>query len=137
MEKKKKAKAVPKPRKPRVSKVPKVRNASTMTEAQFWAWIRFALRQKSRWWKPIGIVRVKARRPYKGPLKSQKWEYQCNKCKKWFIAKDTNVDHITPAGSLNCAEDLPGFVERLFTEEEGLQLLCTNCHDIKTENEKK
>ena len=113
----------------------KPRNAGTMTESQFWAFIRSALRQKSRWWKPISVVKFKARRPYKQSGSRRKFEYQCNHCKKWFFDNEVNVDHIDPAGQLNCANDLPRFVERLFCEENGLQLLCTNCHDIKTKNE--
>jgi 5-methylcytosine-specific restriction endonuclease McrA len=46
------------------------------------------------------------------------------------------VDHIHPAGSLNCAADLPGFVERLFCEQDNLQVLCESCHDEKTKIEK-
>lgn len=113
----------------------KTRNAGTMTEAGFWSFIRAALRQKSRWWKPITKVKMASRRAYKGPLKRQKYEYQCNHCKKWFPEKNINVDHLKPAGSLNCAEDLPGFVERLFCEEQGLQLLCVQCHDKKSKEE--
>lgn len=41
-----------------------------------------------------------------------------------------------PAGSLQSASDLPGFVERLFCEIDGLQVLCNNCHDLKTKQEK-
>ena len=117
-------------------KVPRTRNAGTMTESAFWSFIRSALRQKSRWWKPITQCKLSSRRPYKGPLKRQKFEYQCNKCKKWFPEKKINVDHIQPAGSLNCSADLPGFVERLFCEVDNLQVLCTQCHDIKTKNER-
>jgi 5-methylcytosine-specific restriction endonuclease McrA len=117
-------------------KVPRTRNAGTMTESAFWSFIRSALRQKSRWWKPITQCKLSSRRPYKGPLKRQKFEYQCNKCKKWFPEKKINVDHIHPAGSLNCSADLPGFVERLFCEVNNLQVLCTHCHDIKTKNER-
>jgi 5-methylcytosine-specific restriction endonuclease McrA len=119
--------------KPRVAKT---RNAGTMSESAFWSFIRSALRQKSRWWKPITQCKLNAKRPYKGPLKRQKFEYQCNSCKKWFAEKNINVDHIQPAGSLNCAADLPGFVERLFCEIDNLQVLCTNCHDVKTKNER-
>lgn len=79
---------------------------------------------------------MNSRRTYKGPLKRQKFEYQCNECKNWFPEKNINVDHMVPAGSLNCANDLPGFVERLFIEVEGLQVLCQGCHDIKTKEEK-
>jgi 5-methylcytosine-specific restriction endonuclease McrA len=79
---------------------------------------------------------MKARRAYKGPSKRQKFEYQCNTCKAWFPEKQINVDHIKPAGSLNCKEDLAGFVERLFCELDNLQCLCSDCHDIKTKKEK-
>ncbi len=117
-------------------KVIKTRNAGTMTEAAFWSFIRSGLRQKSRWWKPITQCKLVSRRDYKGPLKRQKYEYQCNKCKGWFPEKKINVDHIVPAGSLNCAQDLPLFVETLFCEIDNLQCLCLNCHDIKTQKEK-
>lgn len=120
-------------RKPRV---PKTRNAGTMTESAFWSFIRSALRQKSRWWKPIVQCKMAARRPYKGPLKRQKFEYQCNECKGWFPEKKINVDHILPAGSLNCAKDVGPFVERLFCEVDNLQVLCEKCHDVKTKLEK-
>ena len=117
-------------------KVIKTRNAGTMSESAFWAFIRSALRQKSRWWKPVTQCKLNAKRPYKGSNKRQKFEYQCNKCKKWFPDKQINVDHVLPAGELNKSDDLPGFVERLFVEVEGLQTLCLNCHDIKTKQEK-
>jgi len=121
---------------PKKPKVARTRNAGTMTESAFWSFIRSALRQKSRWWKPITQCKLAAKRAYKGPFKRQKFEYQCNKCKNWFPDKKINVDHIHPAGSLNCANDLPGFVERLFVEAEGLQVLCSNCHDKKTAKER-
>lgn len=120
----------------RASKIVKTRNAGTMTESAFWSFIRSALRQKSRWWKPITECKMKARRPYKGPNKRQKFEYQCNTCKLWFPEKKINVDHMVPAGSLNTGQDLPGFVERLFCEQENLQVLCETCHDKKTKLEK-
>jgi hypothetical protein len=117
-------------------KTPKTRNAGTMTESAFWSFIRSALRQKSRWWKPITQCKIDARRAYKGSNKRQKFEYECNACHKWFPEKKINVDHIIGAGSLNCADDLPGFVERLFCEQDNLQVLCEKCHDIKTQSEK-
>ena len=120
----------------RKTKVVRTRNAGTMTESAFWSFIRSALRQKSRWWKPITQCKQKARLPYKGPNKRQKFEYQCKYCEQWFPEKRVNVDHITPAGTLRSAADLPGFVERLFCEIDGLQVLCSNCHDEKTKLEK-
>ena len=123
-------------RKPRANAAPKTRNNGTLTESAFWSFIRSGLRQKSRWWKPITQCKLNAKRDYTGPNKRQKFEYQCNSCKKWFADKNINVDHIHPAGSLNCANDLPGFVERLFCEVDNLQVLCTGCHNVKTQNEK-
>lgn len=120
-------------KKPRVAKT---RNAGTMTESAFWSFIRSALRQKSRWWKPITQCKLQAKRPYKGPNKRQKFEYQCAICQKWYADKVINVDHIIPAGSLNCANDLPGFIERLFCEIDNLQVLCKTCHDKKTKTDK-
>ena len=126
----------------RISKIPrktvsKPRCHGTMTESAFWSFIRSALRQKSRFWKPITECKLKARRLYKGVNKRQKFEYQCNSCKEWFAEKNVNVDHIVGAGSLNCADDLPGFVNRLFCESDNLQVLCSKCHDVKTKLEKK
>jgi len=126
-------KKIVKKAKPRVIKT---RNAGTMSESAFWSFIRSGLRQKSRWWKPITQCKLEAKRVYKGTNKRQKFEYQCNECKNWYQEKLINVDHIQPAGSLNCANDLPAFVERLFVEVEGLQVLCSNCHDKKTAKER-
>jgi len=122
--------------KPRKGAAPKTRNAGTMTESAFWSFIRSALRQKSRWWKPISQAKAKVKRAYKGPLKRQKFEYQCAECSQWFPDKKINVDHIIPAGTLRCANDLPGFVERLFCEIDNLQCLCSDCHNKKTQSEK-
>ena len=125
----------------RISKIPrkvvsKTRCHGTMTESAFWSFIRSALRQKSRFWKPITECKLKARRLYKGTNKRQKFEYQCNVCKNWFIEKKINVDHIAAAGSLRSSKDLPGFVERLFCEVDNLQVLCEVCHNKKTKADK-
>jgi 5-methylcytosine-specific restriction endonuclease McrA len=114
----------------------KERTNGTMTESMFWSMIRSALRNKSRWWKPVLQAKLNVKRPYKGKNKRQKFEYQCNHCKEWFAEKAINVDHIIPAGTLTCANDLPGFVERLFCEVDNLQVLCSDCHNVKTQNEK-
>lgn len=117
--------------------LPRPRNAGTLTESAFWGMIRSALRQKSRWWKPITEAKAEARRAYNGTNKRRKWEYRCAKCKKYFPDKETQVDHITPAGTLKTATDLPAFVEKLFCEKGGFQVLCTTCHNIKTQKERK
>ncbi len=114
-------------------KPPKIRNGGTMTEAAFWSWIRSALRNRSRFWIPIGQAKNRVRRRYNGPNRRQKWEYQCAECKDWFMGDKVSVDHLVECGSLKCAEDLPGFIERLFCEADKLQVLCEDkCHSAKT-----
>jgi len=50
-------------------------------------------------------------------------------CHKDFVLKDIQVDHITPAGSLQKTEDIQGFVERLLYVTEGdLRLVCKGCN---------
>jgi 5-methylcytosine-specific restriction endonuclease McrA len=77
-----------------------------------------------------------ASRPYKGPDKRQKKEYQCNECKDWFKQKDVSVDHIIPVGPLRSFEDLPDFYRRLFVGPDKLQALCKDCHNRKTQAER-
>lgn len=121
-------------------RVPKTRNSGTMTESAFWGWIRSLLRRASMHWKPITEAKNKAKRVKpKTKVGRHKFEYQCNECKQWFPektgkTKNIEIDHLIEAGSLKKAEDLPGFVTRLFCEVDGLQVLCKECHNNKTHN---
>lgn len=116
---------------------PKVRNSGTMSESAFWSFIRSVLRNKSRFWKPIQECKQLHKRKSQSSNKKLKFEYQCSECKEWFPEKEIDVDHIVPAGSLNKAEDLPQFVEKLFCEVVNLQLLCKKkCHLEKTTKDK-
>lgn len=113
-------------------KKPKTRNQGTMTEAAFWGWIRQAFRKRTLGWKPASKCKENSRRLYKGPNKRQRYEYKCNKCKKYHRGDNVQVDHIDPAGALRSADDLAAFISGLFCEIEGLQVLCTECHNKKT-----
>jgi hypothetical protein len=122
-------------------RVPKTRNNLTQTESAFWGYIRSMLRNGSRWWKPIKQCKENAKRAYKGTRRMQKWEYQCKECGGWFMEKEIAVDHIVEAGTLTCKEDVGDFVEKLFVEVDGLQILCNkrldgveSCHKKKTDN---
>lgn len=106
------------------------------TTARYFQFIRSALRSASLKWPPIREAKVLARRKYVGPNKMQKWEYQCAECKGWFLDKQTVVDHIIPAGTLRSHLDLPRFVERLFVGVDGLRVLCKDCHQTVTNNQR-
>lgn len=112
----------------KISRVPKTRNANTMSESAFWGMIRSALRNKSRFWKPRLQVLEEARRPNQSSNKRLKWEFLCAHCKSWFPQTQVEVNHKVEAGSLKSAADLAGFVERLFCEKAGLEVVCRACH---------
>lgn len=112
---------------------PKTRCGGTMTEAQYLAWIRSALRSKWLRWQPRNDCLKAARRAYKGPNRLQKWEYQCAICTEWFVAKMMEVDHYPhDAGSILSVEDIGPFVGRLYCEVDNLRAVCKPCHKIHT-----
>lgn len=120
----------------------KTRNSKQWTEARFRSFIKGGLRSISQRWPPKHKVKKKA-------WTKRGW-YRCEGYKKRnhrvpvSILKDGNrinnifVDHIVPV-----IDPLTGFttwdelIERMFVEEEGLQVLCKSCHDRKTADERK
>jgi hypothetical protein len=108
--------------------VPRTRANGTMTEAGYWGFIRGGLRQKWSRYPVRYHAMANASRKYKGTDKRRKQEYQCAKCKGWYMGKEVEVDHIIPCGSLKSYADLPGFVERLFCEIDGVRVVCKPCH---------
>jgi 5-methylcytosine-specific restriction endonuclease McrA len=59
--------------------------------------------------------------------------YVCAECESLTIAKEIAVDHKERVGSVLES----GYLERLFCHPDGLQVLCTACHDRKTAKERK
>ena len=122
------------PKKPVKQRVPRTRAGGTMTESQYWSFIRSGLRAKSQRWPPRYQVLNGNRKRVTG--KRHRYEHQCAECKKWYKQKDIEIDHIIPCGSLKSYEDLPIFVERLFCEPEGLRILCKECHKTVTKEQR-
>ena len=108
-----------------------------LTDSQYWSAIRSALRTGMRFWKPKLNVMNRAKRKYEGENKRQKFAYECEHCKGLFKASEVQCDHRTPAGTLLSYQDLPQFVERLYCGEDGLQVLCSECHRKKSNEERK
>ena len=113
---------------PKTSRVPRTHAGNTWTTAGFWSFMRSGLRQMSRRWPPRRQCLLASRRPYIGENKRAKWEHQCETCGGWFLAKNVQVDHRIPCGSLMRFADLPGFCERLFCEVDAMRVLCLTCH---------
>jgi hypothetical protein len=122
------------PRKPRVART---RNLGTETESEHMGKIRSALRRLSRFWKPALKALEEVKKPYIGPNKRQKHEYECEVCKVCKIRKDVQINHIVPCGTLINYNDVPAFLERLFCEDvSGYNVLCKECHLIETKEQK-
>jgi 5-methylcytosine-specific restriction endonuclease McrA len=59
--------------------------------------------------------------------------YQCAMCHELFKSHKVHLDHIHPVIALDQKEfNWTNFIERLFCDVEGFQVLCTSCHDAKT-----
>ncbi len=118
---------------------PKTRAGNTWTESKFRSVIRGNLRRTSQKWPPIANALKKAR--------VERGFYLCAGCNEIVPAtiKDENgkriknavVDHIEPiidpAVGWVSYESL---IERMFVEEDKLQVLCYSCHKKKTDEEK-
>lgn len=109
------------------------RCSGTMTESQWLAWVRSALRSKWLRWPPRAQAITAARRAYRGPNKLQKWEVECALCHGWFKLKEIEVDHYPhDAGSILSFADIGPFVDRLYCEVTNLRVLCKPCHKAYT-----
>ena len=108
-----------------------------MTDKEFFVWLRSGLRRLSRRWPPIYQALASAKYPAPPGNGRKKWLYKCNMCGELFPSKEVSVDHIIPAGSLLSYDDLPKFVGTLFCDTSNLQVLCKDCHNLKSLQDKK
>lgn len=54
-------------------------------------------------------------------------------CHELFKSHQVHLDHIEPVIALNSGPfDWNNFINRLFCDVDGFQVLCTACHDAKT-----
>lgn len=63
--------------------------------------------------------------------------YLCATCAEDFPAKEVQVDHIQPVVDPKIGfTTWDSFIERLFCDKDNLQILCKECHSLKTHEEK-
>lgn len=114
-------------------------NNGQWTAARFNSFIKSALRSASIRWPPKYSCLNKA---YIGKKVNRKTgrlakHFKCNSCNEEFPQSEIAVDHID-----SVIDPIIGFVSwdevirRMFCEEDGLQVLCKQCHLIKTTAEK-
>ena len=121
---------------------PKTRCSEQWTEARFNSFIKSILRQGSRRWGPLHECLKEAN--------VSRGIYHCSECKqdvpvtipvikdgKRKRVKNVLVDHIKPiidpATGFTTWDDC---INMMFCEKDNLQVLCKECHDIKTKNER-
>lgn len=61
--------------------------------------------------------------------------YLCNYCKKVFPRQEIKVDHVIPVVSIQGFTTWDEYINRMFPEPEGFQILCEADHSIKTKME--
>lgn len=125
-------------RKAKTNRVPRTRAGGEWTEAAFWGFLRSLLRDGSRRWAPIVRQALDAaKRPSQSENKRLKWEYQCAECHGWYSRKEVHVDHIVPCGPCGSWDEFAQFAERLFCEADGLAVMCRECHEEKTNRQRR
>lgn len=77
-------------------------------------------------------------KPRKDALKNQltyRANYVCQSCSRVYHKSNTFVDHITPVVPDQGWDNWDGYMERLYCDKEGYQVLCKVCHTKKTADE--
>ena len=90
-------------------------------------WIIPRLRRLSYQWPPRNEAKKLAR--------VERGKYKCSQCNNIFGPKEVVLDHINPVVPVEGFENLGHFVESLFCEVSGFQVMCNLCHDLKTATE--
>ena len=107
------------------------------TEARYRGFIRSALRQAWTRWSPNHITKKMARVGY-GQYMCAGYETDAHVVGASVVIngkRKNNIftDHITPVGGDG---DWNVVIENLFCETDNLQLLCKECHDRKSKDER-
>ncbi len=111
-------------------------NGGEWTLGRFNSFVTSILRSGSRRWGPkystLNAAKTEKKiNPASGRLAQH---FLCASCLQEHTAKNVQVDHIQPIGFDKTWDE---FINGLFCEADNLQVLCTTCHKIKTQSEKK
>jgi 5-methylcytosine-specific restriction endonuclease McrA len=122
-----------------MKKSEKIRNGKQWTEARFRSFIISALRAASRKWgqkyAALDVAFTQRKTNKKTGLLAK--HFQCASCHNEFIATDIQVDHIQPVVNPKTGfTTWDDYINRMFCEVDGYQVLCKPCHKTKTDQEK-
>jgi 5-methylcytosine-specific restriction endonuclease McrA len=114
-------------------------NSGTWTESRYKSFITSTLRAGSRRWPPKYSTLADAKTEKKINEKTGRLaqHYKCFKCKKDWPAEDVQVDHIKPiVDPKEGFQTWDVYIANLFCEKDNMQVLCKDCHVLKTNKEK-
>lgn len=121
------------------AKVVKTRNGGEWTEARYRSFIVSTLRKSSSRWGPRNEAKRDARHHEKLPNATGRLVFhsKCACCNELVPETTSSVDHIEPVvdpavGFVN----FDVYIQRMYCEKEGFQVLCKPCHDTKTAGER-
>lgn len=107
------------------------------TESKFQSFIKSTLRKGTTRWPPKYEVLNAAKR---GKMVNERTgrlaeHYCCASCGEFYPANMVVVDHIEPVVPITGFTSWDVVISRMFCDVEGLQVLCKECHKIKTKEE--
>lgn len=117
-------------------------NNGKWTASRFTNFVRGALRNASNRWPVKGEV-LKEARISRGIYKCQGYKKRWHKAPSSIKIKNKTtrniyVDHVDPVVDPRTGfTSWDEFIDRLFCEKDNLQVLCKDCHDRKTADERK
>lgn len=112
-------------------------NGGAWSESRFFSFVKSSLRSASQRWPPKYSVlnqakRGKAINPKSGRLAEQ---YECANCHNLFVSKEVEVNHKIPVIPITGFDSWDGVIERMFCEQDELEVLCKPCHKVLTKLE--
>lgn len=113
-------------------------NGGEWSVARFNSFVKSALRSASQRWPPkykcLHAAKVGKKINWKTSRVAE--HYKCNSCNKEFVLKDVQVNHISPVVPLTGFTTWDEVIERLFCEQDKLEVLCIPCHKEVSKREK-
>lgn len=107
------------------------------TEGKYQSFVKSILRAGSRRWPPKYKVLNEAKLGKKTNERTGRLaeHYLCSGCGGAYPSAMVVVDHIEPVVATTGFVSWDFVIARLFCSEEGLQVMCKGCHQIKTKEE--
>lgn len=121
------------------TRTPKPRNGGQWTESRYKSFITSTLRKTSARWGPKNDAKKQARHYERLPNSAGRIVYhsKCNACGDLVPETTSSVDHIIPVIDPEVGfQSWDTYIERLFCETDGFQVLCDPCHKAKTAKER-